>query len=95
MHKVKRKASASLTLVLMAIVGGIAGFAITARKAGACSCSSPEWTLQLQSATASDGMSDHKKNWPTEATLQSYEGTATLWDTGRSAGVVSFVEARR
>jgi hypothetical protein len=95
MHKVKRKASASLTLVLLAIVGGIAGFAITARKAGACSCSSPAWALQLQSATASDGMSDHKKFWPTDARLEAYDGFAGLRDNAQSPGVVTFLEARR
>jgi hypothetical protein len=93
MHKVERRASGSLALVLMAIVGGIAGFGVTARKVGACSCIQPEWTLQFQSATASDGTSDHKKYWPTEGGLQAYEGFAWFSDTGRSAGVVSGMRA--
>ena len=82
-------------LFLFALFGGACGFAVTARRAQACSCAEPQWSLQRESVTSSDPNVSHEGSWPAQATLSAYGSYAGISSNEQKAGEVHFLEARQ
>lgn len=61
----------TIVWMLIATVGGLCGFLATARRATACSCSIPTWTVYLKSVASSDPNVDDSRIWPQKGTLYS------------------------
>ena len=73
----------------LVVLGWIAGTAAVARPAGACSCTDPGWSLQLEVEALESAGDEHRQFWPEHARLTSYPGTAYIWAQQTVAGVVA------
>jgi len=80
-------------LFLVALLGGAAGFAATARRVEACSCVGPEWSIQRTDVTSSDPNVSHEQNWPEVARLSAYIGLVTIQSDNWNAGSVHYLSA--
>ena len=93
-----------VSLMVLAMMGALAGFAASARSAKACGCASWGWNLQLQSVTSSDPSSTpHDQFWPVNAVISAtdYENpppglhfSAHKW-WSESPGVIHQLEAAK
>jgi hypothetical protein len=82
-------------LCLFALLGGACGFAATARRAQACSCSEPQWNVARKSVTSSDPNVSHEASWPSQGTLSTYNGYAGIMANDGKIGEVHDLEARQ
>jgi len=94
-HPGWKRLQGRLSLLVMATLGGALGLAVRAQRAHACSCASPQWGLQLESATSSDQAVDHTQFWPKEATLDAFAGHAQIFGVDDAPGAVDSLEALR
>jgi hypothetical protein len=92
---VGRRTRAGVLLLVMAVAGGAAGHAVTARRAAACSCAPFAWTVKLRSVTSSAPASNHQMYWPAQGTLIAYPGHADIWGETQEPGVIARVKAGR
>lgn len=90
----KQRSSTRMVIALAAVVGAVAGFAVTARGAGACDCAVPSWKLKLRSVSSSDPAVDHTEAWPKDAWLEYvYEDHASIESHAFLPDVLFSVEA--
>lgn len=82
-------------LVIMAVLGAVAGQVATARWTSACSCVPWEWRVALREVTSTDPGVDHRSFWPTSGVLMAYPGEAHIWADPMTVGMVARVGIRR
>ena len=71
-----------IALALVAVIGGVLGVSVGARRASACSCIDPNtWSAGLESVTSSDANVDHTAQWPPQGLI--YENLQEVTFSGK------------
>ena len=78
-------------LVIMAVLGAVAGQVVTSRSPSACKCAPQTWRVVLREVTSTDPGVNHRSFWPTSGILTSYPGEAHIWADGYTAGNIARV----
>lgn len=84
----RRRIQSGVGILVLGVLGALAGQLVVAEHAAACSCAEPEWRVELESVTSSDASVDHRAFWPADAFLTSYKDQAQIWSKAHQAGVV-------
>ncbi len=65
-------------LALIAVMGGLCGFAASASRVAATTCADPNsWGMDLETTTSTDPNVDHRPLWPAQARLSQSAETGT------------------